>query len=207
MIRALLFSAILVSCAVEPTRPTSNPAVGSLDHTIEYDPEFLPTIEEFQVRSVRANNPLDMSILKTVQFIDRIVVYGEDGGVIESVVGVCWKSGSRRDIQIEPHFYFSKSEIEGKALLIHELAHCMLDSPHKTESITDFCPSVMRPYISSQETLATCWHHMMADLFKPAQAKLHEEEHCFRQGDGSEACVLLDESDIATTPSNIAGSY
>lgn len=69
--------------------------------------------------------------------------------------GLCTTNGSSRKITIDPDDWEGLCELQRKALVWHELGHCVLDRPHTNDGDP---PSYMNP------SLKTCQYYDLNEL-------------------------------------------
>lgn len=98
----------------------------------------------------------------------RIVEYHELSGI---AVGICtvWVNGLRR-IRVEPSW---KDERRLKALMYHELGHCLLNIwEHEDED----SPYMMAPNLHPYEHYESDWNYLVNQLFETYISRLPEIE-------------------------------
>jgi hypothetical protein len=87
----------------------------------------------------------------------------------DHVVGLCPDGGVGRNIKIKKMYYWMASPITRKALIFHELGHCVLHKKHNKELMKDECPkSLMYPEMSglTEKCLNKHWEEYEEELFQ-----------------------------------------
>lgn len=87
------------------------------------DPEFQEYVDAFWIDAAAA---------------DRVVFHRDipiNFHSLEGQSGVCLKKDGQAEILIDPEMWESRSIHQKKALIYHELGHCILDRPHDHGSI------------------------------------------------------------------------
>ena len=122
-----------VSPTPEPTpTPTEPPLdVGALFSATEADKaEVLPMVTEFIAKGIVQG--LDVvSMFKTGPKLTIRVASLDAYGA--SVIGLC-STGSKRTLTLDPDFFRSVSDTSKQLVASHELGHCILYRPHRTDT-------------------------------------------------------------------------
>ena len=82
---------------------------------------------------------------------------------LPTAVGVCFKSKNKLYlpyIVVSNHYWAMASFLERKALIYHEMAHCLMNLGHVNEH-----PSLMYPNVYGDAYLQIFWDGMVEDLF------------------------------------------
>jgi hypothetical protein len=141
---ALLLLLLATSCAETGDLPPVYQAPGSIAPVVEVD--LIPVVEEF-LRDCRG---VDAARVDRNWARLRSVVYGPttfDGETDRAAYCAIWGDGSR-EIVLNPRFTGSVR----RALVYHELGHCLLDLDHHPES-----GELMSPAVPPSVTLDTSW--------------------------------------------------
>jgi hypothetical protein len=103
-------------------------------------------------------NKIDLEFVELVQLFEKEQHENVDVDISFKklelpTVGLCWqqvqddfKQGI--EIEIDPDFWFSSSDVKKEELLFHELGHCILNRDHDNSRLYYSIPkSVMYPYV------------------------------------------------------------
>lgn len=85
------------------------------------DPEFQEFVDEFQVDSIQQGKPVTVYIPINFHEMD----------------GFAGKCKNKAEILIDPDDWESRSVHQQKALIYHELGHCVLGRDHYNETVSD----------------------------------------------------------------------
>lgn len=82
-----------------------------------------------------------------------------------AVIGRC--QPFLQNISIDPIYWNEATYIERKALIFHELSHCLLWKMHDNEIRKDFCPkSIMHHSMPNLFCLQKHWNNYILDILK-----------------------------------------
>ena len=96
--------------------------------------------------------------VRSINFVDS---FDEKTDPHKSVAGVCWWSKLSRKIEIKRNIAEPGSTKE-KALIFHELGHCLLDLGHSDPNTK----MLMNPYLFDEKTYASNWTQLQNELFQ-----------------------------------------
>lgn len=169
----LIGSLLYISCATD-IKPRLSPKHEGI-HT-----EFQPYIQDFINIS---DGILDYRDVKKLS-----VAFSEQEG---NTVGVCWNALVWKEIEVDNFFWKFASPLRKKALIYHELGHCLLHRGHDNESegfyafleklgiytpkvkeFSDGCPkTIMVTHMLSEKCLQRHMPHYEKELFKGLEKK------------------------------------
>ena len=138
-------------------QPHPNPGIG---------PQFAPFVEQFEADYGHSigNFP---------------IIFGDQTG---NVIGVCkiWSDGYRQ-IEIDPTYWnnMNVSDAKRKALIYHELGHCILNRGHDSTMISSsfgtIPKTIMNPYLMDALSWAGLQTYYIGELFgNPTAVPLSE---------------------------------
>jgi hypothetical protein len=107
---------------------------------------------------------------KSVRFVAQDKIPQDKTTAGASVIGYCTSSGN---VVLSEQVWASYGLLFNKALLFHELGHCVLQLDHAPESALN----LMAPYMLSEITLAENWAELMTKLFSGSLSLTEENEH------------------------------
>lgn len=120
------------------------------------------------------------------------IVFGSQEG---NVIGVCkkWSDGYRM-IEIDPTYWnnMNISDARRKALIYHELGHCILNRQHDDSYINSSTygripKSIMNSYLMPQLSYSDLQPYYIDELFHPGSntttAPMHDESDCIMHMD------------------------
>lgn len=153
-----------------------------------FDPDLHIAIYEYEAHSKDQGKKFNARELDDASIVQNVVVYDQNGSIMPNVIGACRKSSSgRRVIEVKAGFFYGQLAISGKALVFHELAHCLQDRPHNN-SVTNGCRSIMSSVIPSSSSLSSCWNYMIYELFNPGASLV--DSHYIKQPNGDLVCIV-----------------
>lgn len=116
----------------------------------QVDPEFQPYVDLFMEY---ANLPV----------IHVDMYFNPQSG---NVIGVCYKRGNDRKVEIDVEWWDKAGELDREILIFHELGHCVLEKPHTNFDLEDGCGgSVMNEYHIGAYCYDKHYDHYIEELF------------------------------------------
>lgn len=165
----LLLAFLLANCSTE-TYKTIVIDTAFPDHYQKFAPEFHVYVHEFdQKASQRGRNT--SAVLTSMKLVDKLTHNSKN-----NTAGVCYSTGGRTQLHIEirSRHWFEFDDLQRRALIYHELGHCVLDLPHTDEKLAVGwleIPRLMNPYISSSWFLRPYWERLVDDFFSMGEEK------------------------------------
>lgn len=113
----LLFTFFFTSCASDTTRKKKNEYVRIVPIHEGVDKEFRTFVRKFQDKTDKGYTALEL----TIGFKEKPY----------PVIGQCyWVTFFKREIDIDPYYWQSSSELEKQSLIDHEMGHCVCHRLH-----------------------------------------------------------------------------
>ncbi|MBU6375500.1 MAG: hypothetical protein KGQ59_05850 [Bdellovibrionales bacterium] len=159
-----------------PTSPTDEPKTAPTDATALYTgpAELAKYVGKFvdDAKAQGVDVTPEMSNPKLEIRIASLSSYGS------SVIGLCETSGSLRRVTFSPTFWDSVDETQRELLAHHELGHCVLYRPHRTEILSDGSyASLMYPFIMRSSTYTANYDYYQNELFHYSAAEVMPENY------------------------------
>lgn len=93
-----------------------------------------------------------------------------------SVIGLCESSGSLRRVTFDPDFWNTANDTQRELLAHHELGHCVLYRPHKSDKLpSGEYGSIMYPIIMTPPTYNKNYNFYQQELFKWKSDQLNQD--------------------------------
>jgi len=170
MFKKLIPIALMYACGTEPTRkvaPVSFSEYLNMNVPSVVRPHFAEFIEHCKNSSVENQQKCqeNIKLLSSVELKNGPIEANQPG-----VVGLCELSLNRKIILRADVFNFNS--LTFKALVWHELGHCLLDLDHTSEN--DYS-HIMNAYLPNERELGKKWSFYTDDLFN-SDARMHLAE-------------------------------
>lgn len=103
-----------------------------------------------------------------------------------TVIGLCESGGGQRRVTFDPDFWNVVSETQRELLVHHELGHCVLYRPHRSDLLsTGKYASIMYPVIMTSSTYTSNFNYYQNELFtfEALEDKTAPKVHICNQSD------------------------
>ncbi len=127
-----------------PPSPTPTPTPTPIDYEYSGPSELQPYVNSFVNVGAVYGQKLDLSDI-TIQFGD-LSQYGS------GVIGLCEMGYRKPLITLNESWWNRVDRQQRELLLVHELGHCSLKRPHRTDTVKSRPLSIMYPLIISNST-------------------------------------------------------
>jgi hypothetical protein len=100
-----------------------------------------------------------------------IIQFGDLSAYGSSVIGLCESGSNQRTVTFNPSFWNSVDDTQRELLAHHELGHCVLYRPHRSDLLQSGAyASIMYPIIMSNSTYTGNYAYYQQELFGNAGA-------------------------------------
>lgn len=163
-ILTVLLTSVLIGCGSyeEPAVSTNTKKQGDKKQKEQSDPYLEQYMKHFHglcLHTTAANRCKEnLQKVRSINFVDAFDEKTDPNG---SVAGVCWWSRFSRKIEIKRGIA-EPGSVREKALIFHELGHCLLDLGHSDPNTK----MLMNPYLFDEKTYASNWTRLQNELFQ-----------------------------------------
>jgi hypothetical protein len=94
----------------------------------------------------------------------------------KDIIGLCFTTESPPRIALDLNWFISQNDYGKKALLYHELGHCILRQSHRNGILANKCKtSIMSEYVVGNKCLEDNYKYYIDELFSHAQDYAYED--------------------------------
>lgn len=157
----ILLTGILIGCGTSE-QPVMTDEKTKKEPVTQNDPYLQQYMNHFYgicIQTTASNRCKEnLKKFKSINFVDS---FNKDLDPNGTVAGVCWWTKYSRRVEIKRNIT-QPGSMKEKALIFHELGHCLLDLGHSDPSTK----MLMNPYLSDESTYVSNWTRLQKELFQ-----------------------------------------